>query len=152
MDPILVTIATMHKSIAWKKGVYQVPDEMPVEVAAKLVEISHAEPFKGEVTEDETSEPEPEKSDQPPKDPADHDPTPPADPAGDDPVDGDVSDDGLLGILDGNVKQVTEALGRLDDAELKRLEDLEAGGQQRKGVWSAIANEQAERAGASEPE
>ena len=140
MDSIKVTIPTMHDSVVWK-GVYQVPEEMPVEVAAKLVEIRHAEPFKGEVMEDEPEDGDPETLEDDTGDNDDNSPVP-----------GDVSDAGLFDILDGNMARVTEALGTLDDDELERLTKAESDGKTRKGVMAAIADEQAARAGDGDPE
>lgn len=134
MDPVLVTTATINAAKEWKPGVYRVPEEMPPAVAARLVEIGHAEPFKGEAIED--------------KETTQNHPPPASGAPGPDP--GAVSNEGLVGILDGNIAQVTGELGMLTNDELVRLAKAESDGKTRNGVMNAIAIEQEARAVAPE--
>ena len=55
-------------------------------------------------------------------------------------------EDPVLILLDGNVKEVTEALPALSDADLDRVEVAETAGKTRKGVLEAIAADRIRRA------
>jgi len=60
--------------------------------------------------------------------------------------------DDLAELLDGSVKQVSEALPGLDQDQLERVRKLESSGKQRKGVLNAIEEQRIERAASSADE
>lgn len=54
--------------------------------------------------------------------------------------------DAVLELLEGSVDTVKEAVPRLENEDLDRLEAAEIAGKARKGVLEAVANERLERA------
>jgi hypothetical protein len=56
------------------------------------------------------------------------------------------TEDAILGLLDGTVKDIHAALPGLSDEDLLRLENAENDGKTRKGVLEAVAEERLNRA------